>query len=90
MSMEDITKAPPGDEPDGVEEGHSLAASDGKENRPNGHDPQAKNEDAGEPWPWWFDPEFALENLELFIWTNNEDGTISCRRRRDDDDEGSL
>ena len=41
MSLEDIAKAPPGGEPGGAEEGHSLAASDDQENKPNGHDPQA-------------------------------------------------
>jgi hypothetical protein len=52
MSIEDMTKAPPGDEPDGAEEGHSRAASDSQENRPNCHDPQADSATNSE----WIEP----------------------------------
>jgi hypothetical protein len=103
MSMEDMTKAPSGCPPGGAEEGHSLAASDGKENRPDGSNSQADS--APDLLPWWLDPEFALANPELFIWTHHDDGTISCRPAPDpadidpadidpadiaDEEEGSL
>ena len=71
-----MVKTPPGDEPD-AEEGHSKAAFDTQENRPNGHDPQVDS--AFDLLPWWLDPEFALANPELFIWTKHDDGTVSCR-----------
>jgi hypothetical protein len=41
MTGVDIAKAPPEGDSDGAEEGHSRAASDSQENKPNGHCPQA-------------------------------------------------